>query len=393
MSQNYDVVIIGGGIIGTSIAAHLANENEKLNIAVINSLNLGTPASVAAAGLLTPYQLTELENPLIKDYCLRSFEYFPRFLELIQSENLDLGYNQSGSLYLIFSNSEIAKKEAEVKELKNTTSKISYLTRQEVNKMEPNITKDTLGAYYYPNEGFINNPKFLKAILQYCLEKKVNYLNSEAKEINVTKSKIESIVLTNGEIISAKKYVLCNGIWANKFLKHLYKTNETIIKAIKGEIIQVGGFKELPFSKILFCQEGYILPRPATNQFEKPSILIGSTSSEVDIEGVENVFKNTISGISYLSNLFQKLLPLHKNYALLGLWSGLRPQTKDSLPIIGKADDIENLCLALGHYRNGILMGPLTGKILADLILENTSEYNVEQFKIERLLKTGAFTH
>ena len=77
MNQNYDVIIIGGGIIGNCTAAHLANEN--LKVAVVNSTNLGMPASVAAAGLLTPFQFNELGNPLLKDFCVKSFEYFKQF--------------------------------------------------------------------------------------------------------------------------------------------------------------------------------------------------------------------------------------------------------------------------------------------------------------------------
>ena len=389
MAEISDVIIIGGGIIGNSIASHLAgeNENENLKITVVNSSNLGMPSSIAAAGLLTPFQLNELENHMLKDFCYSSFEYFPKFLESINS-NTDLGFKQSGSLYLIFSNLEIAQKESELKGIKNAGVKTSFLNKQEVTKIEPFVTKEILGAYYFPTEGFINNVKFLKAIIQHCIEKKVNYLNKKVSEIKIVKDKIEGIVLENGEIISGKKYVLCNGSWSNLFLKKLLNTNEDLIKPVKGEILQVETVHELNLpQKIIFCQEGYLVPRLRTNQFEKDSILIGSTSEEVKLEENHNIFQNTVSGILSLTNLFKKLVPSYEDFSITNMWAGLRPKTKDSLPILGQIPDIENLYCALGHYRNGILMGPLTGKVMKDLILENTIEFNIAPFKIDRFIK------
>ncbi|MBI3590396.1 MAG: FAD-dependent oxidoreductase [Candidatus Melainabacteria bacterium] len=390
MTENYDVIIIGSGIIGNSTAAHLASEN--LKVAVINSTSLGMPASVAAAGLYQ-LQLGELENSAVKDFCCKSFEYFQTFYETIRTStdlsNIDLGFNQCGSLYLIFSNTEIAQKENELKELKAITSNVLFLNKQEIFKYEPGITKETLGAYHYPDEGFINNPKFLKAISAYCLERKITFLNTEVTNIKIENNNVERIELANGENIKAKKYVLCNGVWANNVLKKLFNTNENIINGIKGQMLQVLLPEEASLKKVIFCHDGYIVPRPATNKFEKQSLLVGGTYEEVNIEENNDVFKNTVSGIYKLTALLQRLLPGYKDYPIINFWSGIRPQAKDNLPILGGMEEIQNIYFALGHYRNGILMGPLTGKILKDMILGNTLEYNINPFKINRLLKTS----
>lgn len=387
MTQNYDIVIIGGGIIGNSIASHLAREN--LKILLINSNSLGTPASIAAAGLLTPFQLSEFENPLIKDFAFKSFEYFLSFYESLKSDlnlqNYDLGFKQCGCLYLIFSYMEIPQKENELKELKTFSPKITFLNKQEIPKHEPFLTKEILGAFLSQQEGYINNPKFLKAISSYCLEKGVEFINSEVVNINISRNKIENVVLANDEKFSANKYVLCNGAWANKLLKEIFAINENILKCIKGEIVQITPFNGLPIQKVVFCKEGYILPRPATNEFETSTILVGSTNQEVSIDS-SNTFENTVYGMSSLTSLFMKFLPNCKDFSITNHWTGLRPKTKDSLPILGKIREVENLYCALGHYRNGILMGPLTGKIITDIILGNSIEFNIDPFKVERLL-------
>ena len=387
MTHNYEVIVIGGGIIGHATAFHLANNNR--NVALINTIDYGLPASIAAAGLLTPYQKEEIENPFLKNFNFKSYEYFLNFYQQIKDHvNIDLGFNISGSLYLVFSNSEFAKKEMETRELKNIDSNISFLNKNEVAKTEPKITKDLVGAYHFPKEAYINNPKFLKSISQYLVDNSVSIFNSKVEELITTNNKIEKLILTNGKNISADKYVLCNGVWANKFLKQIFKTDEDFIKPIKGEILELSGSQVQLLNKIIFCQDGYALPRPATNQFENPSILIGSTSEEIDLLKHTNPFNNSLYGIQYLTKLFNKLFPDAKDCFIQDHWAGLRPKTKDAMPIIGKSENIENLYLGLGHYRNGILMGPYTGKLLCDLIESNKTEFDISAFKLERFLKS-----
>ncbi|GEM_PF-2374497 len=386
MSQNYDIVIIGGGIIGNSVASHLANEN--LKVAVINSTTLGMPASIAAAGLFQ-LQTGELQTPLLKEFCFKSFNYFPEFYEKIKStesiKNIDLGFKQTGSFFLVFSNYEIAHKENELREIKTIMPNASFLSKADISRHEPLLSNDVIGAYHYPLEGYINNPKFLKALSIYCTERKIDYINSEVNEIKINNKKIENISLGNGETITAEKYVLCNGVWANKILKDAFNLNEDLIKGIKGEILQIGVPEKMPIQKVIFCHEGYILPRPATNEFETPSILIGGTTEEISLKN-NDVFKNTVSGISTLINLFQKLLPSCKNYPVSRMWTGLRPNTPDNLPIISKVPEVNNLILGLGHYKNGILMGPLTGKLIKDLLSDRTTGISLEPYNITRFI-------
>ncbi|MBI2995268.1 MAG: FAD-dependent oxidoreductase [Candidatus Melainabacteria bacterium] len=389
MVQKYDIAIIGGGIIGASIAACLAINGKNLKIAVIDSKDLGMSASQAAAGLLTPFQPRELENKILKDFSFSSFEYFQTFYKIIKDDmpNIDLGFKQSGSFYVVFSNLEFGDIESKLKKVKDITKTI-FLNKQELIKQEPLISRDAIGAYYNPFESYLNNQKFLKAINSFCKRRRVDFLNNFVEDIDFSESRVNFITLSNKDIISADSYVICNGAWANKFLKKIFnidKINENIIKAIKGEILQIETNQKLPFEKIIFSEKGYMLPRPATNKFEKDTILIGSTSDEVNLEKDCHIFKNTPLGINSLTSLFKNMFPSCKDYFITNMWAGLRPKTIDELPILGSCFNLKNLYLSLGHYRHGILMGPYCGKILSDLILSNNSECNIEAFKIDRL--------
>lgn len=389
MNKNYDVAIIGGGIVGSALAAHLANEN--LKVVVLKSENLGTPASIAAAGLLSPFQIDELENPLLKDLCFKSFEYLPQFIENILSSpsnsNIDLGYRKSGSLFLLFSNFEFAKKENEIKEIKELEPNVQFVNRVDIEKYEPLLTKEAIGAYHFPSEGYINNPKFLKSVWNSCMYNKVDFLNKKVTRLNMKANVVESISLEDGENIQSKTFVIANGVWANTFLKDLFNLKEDIVSAIKGEIIQLESTEEKIINKVIFCSEGYITPRPKTNNFETSSILVGSTSELIDIKTNKDPYSASINGLSSLLNLFKKLIPSHNNFHLSNKWSGLRPQTKDKLPAIGKIPGLENLFCSIGHYRNGILMSAFSGMILKDIILGNSMEYNIEPFKVDRFLE------
>lgn len=384
--ETYDIAIIGGGIIGNSIAAHLAEEN--LKIVIIDPNNLGLAASKAAAGMFQ-LQLSELGNKELIDFCHESFLYFPRFYEKIKStqllENIDMGFRQTGSIYLAFKEAEIKEKENEYNELR-VKPELSFLKKEELLNIEPKVSKDIIGGFHYPKEGYINNPRFLKGIISYCQWKNITYLESKVDEIIIDKSNIKSLILQNGQTINAKKYILCNGAWANKLLKKIYNIERNLIVGVKGEILQLNTKNTIPIKKVLLSHDGYIVPRPATNSLENDSIIIGGTTEIVDLEKEGFAFKNTEKGLEILKSILFKLLPSCINLPVINTWAGIRPNTTDSLPILGKSEDIDNLIFAVGHYRNGILMGPYTGMLIKDLIVNNKTLFNIENFKIERFI-------
>lgn len=383
MEKNYDVVIIGGGIIGSSVAAHLANEN--LKILVINTNKFGLPASFAAAGMLTPYHHSEISNPNLLDFSIKSLNYFDFFHKIIKdSTNIDFGYRRNGSLFLILSNADIVRKESELKKFFKFNADVSFLNKPETLKLEPSVTSNIVGSYYFPNEGCINNPKFLKGIIQYIENKKIEILNDEVIDIHIKSGEVESVVLSNNKKIVASKYVLCNGVWANK----LSCLEVPLIKAIKGEIIELEVDENIAptFEKNLFSKDGYLVSRKPTNKFERTKVIIGSTSEEMNIQNDKNVFENSVLNVKKLLENSCEMVPDLSNAIFSACWAGLRPKTLDEMPIIGEHPEIRNLIFGLGHYRNGILMAPFTGKIISEIILCKKHSHDISNFKIDRFI-------
>ncbi len=233
MNKTFDVVVIGGGIIGSSAAYHLAEDN--LNVALINTSKLGS-ASKAAAGLLTPFQHNDSSHLI--NFLSDSLNYFTDFYSKIKDHvNVNLGFKQSGSLYLVQSNYELREKEAEIRKLKNIDHKITFLNKRETANLESSVTREIIGSYYYPKEGIINNPKFLKAIQTCSQDKKVTIVNKEVMEIFYSKNLIEYVLLSSGDKIFAKNFVLCNGVWANRLLNEVLDLQKDIVSAVKGEVL------------------------------------------------------------------------------------------------------------------------------------------------------------
>ncbi len=172
---------------------------------------------------------------------------------------------------------------------------------------------------------------------------------------------------TNAGIIRAAHYVLASGAWSNELLP-------LPVLPRKGQMLSVRipeFAPELPLKRVLFGQDIYIVPR-------RSRLVIGATSEDVGFTP-----NNTPEGIQKLLQAAIRLYPQLKHYPIQEFWWGFRPATPDELPILGTSH-CQNLTLATGHYRNGILLAPITAVLIADLILEQKSDPLLSDFHYSR---------
>lgn len=357
-----DVLIIGGGVIGLAIAIEL-----KLRGANVTVLcrDFNAAAAHAAAGMLAP-DAENIPNQAMLSLCWRSRSLYPDWTSKLEElTGLNTGYWPCGILAPVY------QQQGE----KNTSlppssreSPAYWLDQSAIHQYQPGLAAEVVGGWWYPEDGQVDNQALVN-VLRISAE----FLGVELKD-GITVEAIRQQqgqvvgVQTNVGVIHAAQYVLATGAWTNELLP-------LPVRPLKGQMLSVQVPEltpELPLKQVLFGQEIYIVPR------RNRSIIIGATSEDVGFTP-----HNTPAGIQTLLQAATRLYPQLQHYPIQKLWWGFRPATPDELPILGTSH-CKNLTLAIGHYRNGILLAPVTAALIADLIWEQKSDSLLADFHYSR---------
>ena len=364
-----DVLIIGGGVIGLSLARELHIKGIR-NITILEKSETGKESSYAAAGMLAVQSETDKPDEFF-DFCSESNKLYPQFAEeLFDETGVDIELDKSGTLYLAFNKTDENKLRERYEWQKKAGLNIEKLSAIETHKLEPFVSPDILGSLFFPNDWQVENRKLLHALEKYC----------EFNEIEIrVNTEIKNLLIENGEVIGAEtetekfhaeQVVLATGAWTS-----LIKAAEFAlppIKPIRGQIIEFHTAKRL-FGKVVYSPRGYLVPR------QDGRILVGAT---VEDTGFDKTTSDAAT--EFLRENALEIAPSLVNINIHNEWVGLRPFAADALPVLGKVREIENLFIATAHYRNGILLAPITAKILADKIAENADSDYLNKFSPNR---------
>ena len=252
---------------------------------------------------------------------------------------------------------------------------IKFLNGNELKEIEPNLSENIISGLYTKNDGQVNNRKLMESLIPANKNSGVKIIeNTEVKEYLIKNNKATG-VKTDKENLNADIIINCAGSWSSLISQGLIPNFK--VKPIRGQLVSLQANKEI-LKKVIFAsilgEGGYIVPR------KDNTIILGSTMEDVGFEK-----RNTEEGInSILKNCFN-ILPELKNLKITEKWSGLRPFTDDKLPIIGKTN-IENLILATGHGRNGILLAPITAKAITEIVVNDNVIPEIKDFNVSRFL-------
>jgi glycine oxidase len=367
-----DVIMVGGGVIGCSIALKLAQSG--LTVAVIERSRVGGEASRAAAGMLSPQTEASGQNPFL-DLCLRSRSMYRDFARLLtEMSGIDVEYRDEGTLCVV------AEGESE-SEIDRWSSwqigaglELELLPASLINDIEPAVTQSAARAIFIPNDHQVENRRLMDALDVACRRAGVEIIEGHEATSLIVEHEKATGVMCGEHRFDAGAVVVAAGCWSSRLLEPV-GLNITVIPA-RGQMIalRAAGFS---INHTLHSSKCYLVPR------NDGRVLAGAT---VEYAGFHKSI--TVSGINSLLKAAIELVPLLESCEIVEAWSGLRPDTADHLPVIGSTG-IDNLWLATGHFRNGILLAPITAELIAECIISGRVPNELKPFGIERFEETS----
>ncbi|WP_063860214.1 glycine oxidase ThiO [Paenibacillus sp. Soil724D2] len=358
MKHMNDVIIVGGGVIGSSIAYNLAKRGQS--VLLLERGRLGMEASSAAAGMLGAQSEMEDTGPLFQ-WARQSRAMFPQLSEELKAlTGIDIGLVREGLLNVALSDVQEQELRAREKLQRAAGEQAEWLSAAAAAKLEPALSGATRGALYLPGDGQVEAPLLAATFAQAArvLGAKVQEF-AQVQGLLTERGRAVGVMTSEGPLYS-DHVVVAAGTWSGQLMAGIGV--DLPVYPVKGECFSVLTTKPLP-RKTLFTTGCYIVPKAGGR------LLVGATV-------VPNSYdrKVSLAGLAELMDRARMLMPVLGEAEWEKAWSGLRPQTADGLPYIGKVPAYDGLYAACGHYRNGILLSPITGKVIADFVLGGGEE-------------------
>ena len=342
-------------MIGLSAAAALAERG--VSVTVIGEHRAGE-ASPAAAGMLAP-SVERAAGPA-HDFAVAARDRFPDYLALLaELTGIEVPLNRLGILQVALSGKGI-------KGLKKTALPTSrWLDAGELRDLEPALAH-AAGAMYNPDDGAVDNTKLLSALQRYALTSQhIITVDETVLEVDPLKSGA-TLKTRSGASHTATHIVIAAGAWVGQI------RGARLAHAVEPARGQLVSYPIAPLRHVAYGPRGYLVPRG-------DSTIGGSTMESVGFDSAI-----TLDGITKVRSAAEEICPALSSSGSVHAWAGLRPVTPDMLPLIGRDPEHHSLIYACGHSRNGVLLAPLTGDLIADLVTGTPLSYDLSQFRPDR---------
>ena len=354
--STYDVVVVGGGAIGLCCAWRAAQRGAR--VVVVDRAQPPAGATRVAAGMLAPIGELAFGEPELLRMTLAAAEAYPDVIaELEAASGLSTGYMRQGALHVALDRDEAAELRR-VHELQRSLGlEAKWLSPRRCRELEPGLTPSFNGGVHAPDEAVVDPRRLSAALLSALAGEGVEVRpGTEVTGSLLDGERIKGVRTATGDELRAESVVLARGAWSGE-ADWLPEHARPPVRPVKGQILELRAPDgEQPCQCIVASERVYLAPRPDGR------LIVGATTEE---RGFDSTV--TAGGVHELLREAYRLLPDVAEMELVEAMAGLRPGTPDNLPLVGPGE-LDGLVLACGHYRNGILLAPITGEVVATLL-------------------------
>jgi glycine oxidase len=369
-----DVIVVGGGVIGCAIARELARQGGS--VTVIERDSPGRRATWAAAGMLSPLGEAGGGGPFL-ELADESLARFPAFVEALREESgIDVEYRTDGKLHVAFAEG-VAQLHALAAAPVAARFGATLIDPAEALQLEPALSPEIRAALQVTRDHRVNNRLLAQALLGGAVAAGVTFRTANpVTALLARQGRASGVRLASGDRIAAGEVVLAAGAWTGA-LDGLPRPLP--VRPVKGQMFAVDsrapapGQAPLALRRVIYGSGCYVIPR------DDGRILVGATVEEAGFHKGP-----TPRGIAQLMSAAMRVIPALADLPLVETWAGFRPATPDHLPIIGRDPVLRGLLYATGHFRNGILLAPVTACAIAGLVTSGRSDIDIAAFGVER---------
>lgn len=358
MADARDVIVIGAGIIGCAIGRELARRGARVRL--IDARSVGAGATQASAGVLAPY-IEAHERGALLDLTVRSLALYDQFVANVRQESgLSIEFRRCGTLEVATDDAAAERLCAAQQHYANAGIDLRWLSPDALRDVEPALPESVAGALLVPHHGYVAVGQLMDALAWAAMHHGAQIETAHrVAALRRTRAQVE-VLTEDGTGWTAEAVVVAAGSWTSQL--GLAEPPAHAVKPIRGQLLRLS-WHGRPLTHVLWGPNCYVVP------WLDGTVLVGATMEDVGFDE-----RTTAAGVRDLLDAVCDLVPESWRAAFVEARVGLRPATSDGLPVIGPSSEIEGVFYATGHFRNGILLAPLTATLVADLVLEGKSD-------------------
>jgi glycine oxidase len=343
------VIVVGAGVVGCAIAYELAARGA--GVRVLDGRGAGQGATHASAGILAPYIEGHSEALLRLGIC--SLDQYDTFVARVAADaRRAIEYRRIGTLQVGYTDHEVTQLASQQRALASAGVAASLLGGDEARNDEPWLAADVRAALVVPQHGYVRVGAFVEALVDAAVSRGALFSDTRVERIGRVGDR--AAVETADGSMTADAVVLAAGSWSGGIPMD---APAPPVRPVRGQLVQVR-LRQPSLSHVVWGPDCYLVP------WQDGSVLVGATVEDVGFD--ERV---TVDAVRGLLASGERLVPALGSAVFEGARAGLRPATADELPIIGASTTMRGVFYATGHYRNGVLLAPLTASLVADLLV------------------------